>query len=78
MRRCGELNRVLHAGGAAVSQNVEGCLPTLVLGPEQQEFPAMRESHRVRFDNFVGQAVVIQVGLKSLNDSLVIWFATGG
>ena len=66
------------ARGAAVSQNIAGCLGAFVLGFDQQELPTMRERHGVGFDNFVGQAIVGQMGLKSLDDSLVIWFSTGG
>ena len=67
-----------YARGAAVSQNFDGCLGTFVLGSDQQELPAMRESHRVGFDNFVGQAIVGQMGLKGPNDRLMIWLTMGG
>ena len=66
------------ARSAAASQNFEGFFRPPAFGSEQQKFPAVRESHRVRFDHLIGQAVIVQVGLKRPDDSLVIWFATGG
>ena len=67
-----------YACGAAVSQNIDGGLGTFVPGFDQQELPTMRESHRVRFDNFVGQAIVGQMGLKGPNDRLMIWLTMRG
>ena len=62
----------------AVLQDFHRCLGALVLGSDQQELPTMRESHRVRFDNFVGQAIVGQMGLKGPNDRLMIWLTMRG
>ena len=67
-----------YARGAAISQNIDGRLGTFVLGFDQQELPAMRERHGVGFDNFVGQAIVGQMGLKGPNDSLMIWLTMRG
>ena len=51
---------------------------TFLLGFNQQEFPAMRECHGVGFDDFVGQVIIGQMRLKSLDNSLVTWFSPGG
>jgi hypothetical protein len=62
-----------HARCVAILQDLHRCLGALILGSDQQELPTMRKSHRVRFDNFVGQAIVGQMGLKGPNDRLMIW-----
>jgi hypothetical protein len=67
-----------HARCAAVLQDFDRCLGALVLGSDQQELPTMRESHCVRVDNFVGQAIVGQMGLKGPNDRLMIWLTMRG
>jgi hypothetical protein len=38
----------------------------------------MRKGHGVGFYGFVGQAIIGQMGFKSLDNSLVIWFSPGG